>query len=83
MSKKLKELLSFLNGFRKFTTMFAILVTAIVFRILGLINGLEFVDLIKITGVAFFGTNAAEHLTNTVKMWLSTKVKSEIKKRKK
>lgn len=77
MTKKLREFLEFLNGFRKFTMMAAILAVAIVFRVFGFVDGAEWVDLIKVTGVAFFGTNAAEHMTNTVKEWLKTKAQEK------
>ena len=65
-----KDTLSFLNGFRKFTIMLIIIIIAVLFRIFTMISGAELVDLIKVTGVAFFGTNAAEHLIKTTGEWL-------------
>lgn len=69
-----KDALSFLNGFRKFTMMVAILFIGILFRMWNFVTGAEFVELISTTAIAFFGTNAAEHITNTVKEWIKSKV---------
>ena len=70
MGARIREFLSFLNGFRKFTMMAAVLLVGIIFRVTGLVNGAEFVDLVKYTAIAFFGTNGLEHMTSAVKDWL-------------
>ena len=75
MGKRLKEFLSFLNGFRKFTVMFLLIVTAIIFRILDYLNGAEFVDLLKGTAIAYMTFNGLEHMTKTVQEWIRKKVK--------
>lgn len=71
-----KDALQFLNGFRKFTIMALVLVVGVLFRVWGFVNGAEFVDLLSTTAVAFFGTNAAEHLIKTVGQWLGGKATS-------
>lgn len=78
MGKKLQEFLTVLNGFRKFAIMAAVLVVGIIFRIVNLVNGAEFVDLIKFTAIAFFGTNGIEHMTKVIKEWLIVKNKKEL-----
>lgn len=70
---KLVSAIGFLNGFRKFTALILVLLTAIVFRISDHITGAEFTDLIKNVSIAFMGVNGLEHLTNTVQQWLKDK----------
>ena len=78
MNKKIQDFLSILNGFRKFSIILAVLLTAIVFRAIDFVNGAEFVDLVKYTAVAFFGTNSVEHMTKVIKEWISVKAKKEL-----
>ncbi len=54
--------------------MILLIATGIVFRVTGYLNGAEFVDLLSVTAVAFFSTNAAEHMIKTVGEWLKGKV---------
>lgn len=56
-----------LTGFRKFSIMVSIIVIGVWFRLSGLIDGGNFVDLIKTTGAAFFAANLIEHVTDTIK----------------
>lgn len=77
MGKKIKEFLSFLNGFRKFSFMILLLTVAIIFRVLEYINGAEFVDLMKGTTIGFLATNGIEHTTKVIREWLAKKVRSE------
>ena len=70
----IKNLLSFLNGFRKFTIMLLLMVVGISFRISEHISGAEMVDLLKFTVIAFFSANGLEHMTSAVKEWLKNKV---------
>lgn len=79
MSERLKNFLSFLNGFRKFTVMSILVIVAMVFRILGYINGAEMVDLLKDVAVAYMAFNGLEHMTSAVKEWVKGKVKKESK----
>jgi len=73
MTQALKDFLQFLNGFRKLSFMVVLLTTGIVFRSLGLINGSEFVDLLKASTVAFMATNGIEHLSKSVIEWVKGK----------
>ncbi len=66
-----------LEGYRKWSIMFLTLAAAIVFRHLGYVNGAEWVDLIKVTVVAFFGTNLSEHAINAYKAIKSPKEPGE------
>lgn len=73
------QVLQFLNGFRKWTVMAAVLAVGVIFRIVGFVSGAEFVELLSTTAVAFFGTNAAEHLIKTVGQWIKSKASKEEK----
>jgi hypothetical protein len=44
-----------------------LVVVGIVFRINGLLTGIEFVALLKGTAVAFFASNAVEHVKSVIK----------------
>ena len=68
-----RYLISVLNGFRKFSIMVLLVNVGVVFRVTDLINGTEFVDLLKGTAIAFFASNAGEHLTNAVITWVKKK----------
>jgi len=54
-------------GFRKFIIIALILIVGIIFRISGMLNGIEFVELIKVCAVGFFGANLTEHITKAFK----------------
>ena len=70
MILKLKDFVSLLSGFRKFTIMFLLMVVGASFRIYGYISGAEMVDLLKFTVIAFFSANGLEHMTSVVKEWV-------------
>ena len=57
MKDKIESMLKSMIGLRKLSVMFLILSIGCVFRVKGYINGAEMVDLIKTTGIAFFGSN--------------------------
>ena len=59
-------MLKSLIGFRKVIIMFVFLTIGIIFRVLDFIDGSQFVDLIKITGVAFFGSNLSKHVVDAL-----------------
>lgn len=69
--------IQFLNGFRKFTVMVTIVAAGVVFRVLNYVNGAEFVDLLKGTAIAFFASNAGEHMTKAIGEWLQNKVNND------
>ena len=50
-----------IRGLRKWSIMMIIIGIGILFRVYGLLNGVEFVSLIKGIGVAFMASNAIEH----------------------
>jgi hypothetical protein len=73
MGQKLAEFLNILFGFRKTIIMVLLFAVGIVFRLMNLVNGSEFVDLLKSTSVAFFAANGLEHITTTVKEYINSK----------
>jgi len=73
MPQWLKDVISFINGFRKFTVMVLLLVTGISFRVTDFITGSEFVELLRYTTVAYMGTNALEHMSKAVVEWVKKK----------
>ena len=62
-----------LQGLRKVIIMILLMIIAVVFRIKGYMDGGNVVDLLKATGIAFFGCNAAEHFTAMVRDHLASK----------
>lgn len=77
MAAWLQNVLSFLNGFRKFVIMFLLIVVGIIFRLTDHISGQEFVDLLQNTAVAYMAFNGVEHLTDAVKDWVKGKIDAE------
>jgi hypothetical protein len=75
----MKAFISVISGLRKFTIMFVVLAVASGFRIAELLSGTEFIDLVKVTVVSYMSTNAAEHLTTTLKDWVQSKAPEVIK----
>jgi len=70
---KIQEIISFLNGFRKFTVMMLLIIIGVTFKLTGQLSGAEFVDLLRYTTVAFMSANGVEHIMNGVKEWLKKK----------
>lgn len=58
----LNNLINTIRGLRKWSIMFILIVVSIVFRMNGLLTGLEFVALLKTSVVAFFASNSIEHV---------------------
>lgn len=56
-----------LIGSRKFIVMLSIILSGIIFRCINFINGSEFVDLLKVTGAAFFAANVGSNLIGAIK----------------
>lgn len=81
----IQDAIQVLNGYRKFSIMLLLIILGASFRLLSLytlrkyqfeiISGAEMVDLIKMTGVAFFACNAGVHITDAVKNWAINKGK--------
>lgn len=79
MKKKFVEIFSLVFGFRKFLLMTFVVVIAMGFRILELINGAEMVDLIKNVAIAFMGANGIEHLVGAFNSYTSTRQRTRVK----
>ena len=73
MRQKIAEIINIIFGFRKFILMLALFFIGIIFRIKGLIDGGQFVDMLKSTSIGFFAANGLEHLTTTVKEYVNSK----------
>jgi hypothetical protein len=73
MGAKMAEFLNIFFGFRKTIVMFVLIAIGIVFRLSNLVNGAEFVDLLKNTVIAFFAANSIEHFTTTIKTYIDSK----------
>ena len=60
-------------GSRKFIIMLLCILLGGTFRIFDLLSGRELVDLLQAMGVAFMGSNVAEHMLATAKNWVAAK----------
>lgn len=69
-----RDVVNFLNGFRKFTIMFFLIALSIGFRLSGHLSGSEVVELLRYTVVAFMATNGIEHISKAVMAWVKKKV---------
>lgn len=67
MKEKLAEFLITIQGFRKFIVALLVILVSIVFRTKSLLNGVEFVDLVKAVTLGFLGTNSVEGITAVIK----------------
>ena len=65
--KMLDKIKNALMGYRKFSVMLVIIVIAVSFRLSDLIDGNGLVELLKVTGAAFFASNVGEHIVNVIK----------------
>ncbi len=82
LSERAKNIISFLNGFRKFIIMLVLVLVGIVFRVTDFISGAEMVDLLKHTAVAFMAANGVEHMMKATQEWVKGKIQKEIKEAK-
>lgn len=73
MKQKFAEFFMLLMGFRKLLIMLLLFVIAIWFRLKGLMVGGDVVELLKGTVIAFFSANSVEHLTATVKEYVTNR----------
>lgn len=73
MQQKIAELINIIFGFRKFLLMLVLYLVGIIFRVKGLVDGAEMVDLFKTTTIAFMGANGVEHIVTTVKSYMDAK----------
>ena len=58
----LNKVVNTIKGLRKWSIMFLLVVVGIIFRVTELLTGVEFVALLKGTAIAFFSSNAVEHV---------------------
>lgn len=72
MRQRLAELIDIIYGFRKFIAFLLLFIIAILFRIKDLVNGAQWVDLMKAVSYAFFAANGIEHFTEMAKSYYST-----------
>lgn len=75
-------LVSFLNifvGLRKSIVMILLMIIGVIFRIKGMLDGAQFVDLFKATVISYFGANSVEHFSSMIQAHLASKVASVAK----
>jgi predicted MFS family arabinose efflux permease len=73
----LKDFISFINGFRKWSIMMILILIGIGFRLTNYLSGKEMVDLLSLTGVAFMSANSVEHIGKAVTEWLKNRKSAE------
>jgi|SRR5581483_751492 len=73
MKQKIADWINVVYGFRKFIAWLALFVVAVVFRLKGLIEGSQFVDLQKSIFMGFVAGNGVEHIMTTVKEYINAK----------
>ena len=61
-----KKIISTIHGLRKWSIMFLLVVIGVTFRVTDLLSGVEFVALLKGTAIAFFSSNAVEHVKSAI-----------------
>ena len=73
MQQWLKDVIQFINGFRKWSIMMVLIIVGIVFRVLEFLSGQEMVELLRYTAVAFMAGNSIEHMSRSVIEWVKKK----------
>jgi hypothetical protein len=73
MKEKVAEFINIVYGFRKTLLVLILYVVGILFRLRGLIDGGQMVDLFKGITIAFMTANSFEHMTETVKTYINSK----------
>ena len=81
MTQALADFIDTIFGFRKFIIMVGLFAVGIVFRMKGLVNGQEFVDLMKATVIGFFSANSVEHFSIMAKSFIQGKVLNKVNPR--
>ncbi len=74
MTQGLADFLEVLTDTSKTAVMGILLILATIFRIRGYVDGQGFVDLVRTTTVAYFGTASVIHFTTMVKDHLAGKL---------
>lgn len=73
MKRQVAEVFNLIYGFRKTLAWFSILLVAVIFRVLGYIDGSQLVDLLKTTFAGFLTGNVAEHVMSFGKDYIASK----------
>lgn len=73
MRQRLADIFNLLYDFRQFITFAALLIIAVIFRVMSLLNGSEFVDLMKNVTVALFAIHGVGHLISFGKDFIGAK----------
>ena len=73
MKQKMAEFINLMFGFRKTLLVLILYIVGIIFRLRGLIDGAQMVDLFKSITVGFFSANMGEHITSTIKEYVTSK----------
>ena len=70
MINKIVDFFGVFIGFRKFSIMLIIFVVSVLLLLFKILDGAEWVDLLKPIAVAYFATNSIEHFTTMAKAWI-------------
>ena len=70
---KIKEMINFLSGFRKFTMAIIFILVSLALLAMKFITGSEFISTTRDVVVAFMATNVGEHIIGAVKEWIKKK----------
>jgi len=73
--KKLLEFLDLLIGFRKFSIMLLLTLTSLTLLLFKILDGNNWVDLMKAVSIAYFASNSVEHLSQFAKDFIANKLK--------
>lgn len=73
MKQKMAEFINSLYGFRKTLLVLILYIVGVSFRLKGLIDGGQLVDLFKGVTVSYLAANSFEHVTETVKTYINSK----------
>ena len=73
MKQSIQNLIDILYGFRKILAFFSLFIVAVIFRVEKLLDGGQFIDLMKAVTVSFFAGNSVEHFTSMVKDYIGSK----------
>ena len=75
MRERFQEIIDLTYGFRKLLAFAGVFLLAVIFRLAGLIDGSQVVDLLKNCFVAFCASNSIEHFTLTAQSYFKSNSK--------
>lgn len=76
MLRVIKDIISFINGFRKWSVTVMIIVIGTTLLVKSHLTGDQYVKLVLGTVTVFLGINGVEHCMATVNKWLTLKPKT-------